>query len=269
MTIGLAVVALLFTLIALANVSLQVPGTFIFGLTWLTWPLIAIWIFQTVNLTLGLIIAQILPVGQLDRDPPLRIVVDPAALTLAQGTVYHSDSRTDIPWEDIEGVQEVNYQIWSRPVALISYLEPLSGGKRHRIPVDTIGFQALRRDLHRHLPDVNWKSSTYTLFTPGMLLFMVSLVIIGGIFFQVVFDFNFVIFGGLLGAFFCTIFFFPLAAFWRLTLFLIRMRRITPTGYPPPPWHLGEVLTYFGTFVWILLNLAFIRVLLATFISRL
>ena len=36
MTIGLAVVALLFTLIALANVSLQVPGTFIFGLTWLT-----------------------------------------------------------------------------------------------------------------------------------------------------------------------------------------------------------------------------------------
>jgi hypothetical protein len=268
-SIGLAFVALIFTVIAEDNITLQLPGTFIFGLISLTWPLVAIWIFQVVNLTLGLIISQILPIGQLGRDPPLRIVINPERLTLAEGTVQHSASRTDMLWEDIAGVQEVNYQIWSRPVALISYLDPLSGGKRHRIPADTIGFQALRRDLHRRLPDTAWISSTYTLFTPRITLLAACLIIIGAIFFQVVFEFNFPIFGALSGAFICTILFFPLGAFWRLTLFLIRMRRITPAGYPPPPRHLGEVLTYFGTLVWTLLNLAFIWVLTATLISRL
>ncbi len=269
LTIGLALVALVISAIAEdLTATFGAPGVFVFGLAWLAWPLIAIWIFQLAYLASALIISFNLPIGLLESDPPLRIIIDPAGLTLAQGSIYHKAERFDLPWKTIDGVQEVLYRIWTQPIELISDFDVLSQGKRRRIPVDTIGFQDLRRNLANNFTNVVWQSSTFTLFTPAMILLMVLLVIAGSIFFQLAFEVSFVIFGVLVGAFASLALFFPLLAFWRMTFFLIRRRWETLKDYPPPSLQLGEVLTYLGMIVWTVLTLVFLRIVVATWLAR-
>lgn len=267
---------LFFLTVLLAFISLVLISltefNFIVGLLNLTvmtlilaWPLVSIWLVQIIYLGIGLLISFLLPIGTLERDPPLRIVLNHAGLSIKEGK---AQGESQLLWEDITSMQIIDYQLSSRPIRLFSHLDILGRNRRWHIPAVTTGYENLQEDLIRYLSPSKAQTFTFRLLAHPLNYLVGFLLLPIGVAFQKAAELGIsqpnnssefvpISFSGiLLGAFVTGLLFFPLITFWRLIIHQWQLWHNTPRGYPHP-W--PSVLVHLFALFWTFLTLLYLH----------
>lgn len=225
----------------------------------LGWPLIPVWLIQIFYLGSGLLISFLLPIGTLERDPPLRIAVDKERLTFRGGK---SQEESYLPWNSIVRLQTVNYELRSHPISLFSYLDVLGQERRWQIPAFTTDYVNLYQDLTKRITPSKLQIFSFELITHPLNYLTALLLLPIGIAFQKSFELGIpisddptqftptFISGALLGAFIAGLLLFPLITFWRLIIHQWQLWRNTPAGHPRPrPNMIVHLFAVFWTFL--------------------
>ena len=245
----------------LALSALAVP--FVMG-----WLLGSGWLFQILYLFIGLTLSWGLPIGEMERDPPLRIALDATGLSLVSGDT-HKESH--IAWEDIAAVQVVDYRVRLRPIVLFSHLDILANRRHWRISALTIDYEHLHDQLQRRLSATNWQRWTFVVIFHPWNYAIAMFLIPAGLLFQQVFQFAVRpdqpaptttvewtltdISGIFLGAVIAGVLLFPLVTFWRLAFHQWQLWFSTPPAFPRPRPSLG---VHLAAALWTVLTILYL-----------
>jgi tetratricopeptide (TPR) repeat protein len=235
----LAFISLVIIFITESAIYLGLISLTIIGLI-LSWPIIPVWLIQVIYLGIGLLTSFLLPIGILERDPPLRISVNKESIGFRDSKGL---GESQILWEDVSCIRVVNYELRSNPIELYSYSVVFSHGRHWQIPAFTTGYVNLSRDIKTHIPPSKFETLTFELITHPLNYLVTFLLLPLGIAFQKAFELGVTdqndpslftstsVSGAFLGAFIAGLLFFPLTIFWRLVIHQWQLWLNTPANH--------------------------------------